>query len=274
MNQCNAGAELRRYAAGVQVQTDNTVSVRVAAVQTRDVQEDVDAACACVASWADRAAARGAKLVCFPECFLQGYPRNEAEAQRRAIDLASGAMLRVLDRLKAVEPMLVFGVVERSGDHLFNTAVVVEAGRLVGWYRKRYLLAGERYFTAGEVCRVFEVAGLKFAINICSDTRTRDSADGLAAQGAALLVCPSNNMMSTSNAEQWKDRHLPARAAHARGSGLWLISSDVAGECGGRVSYGPTAVLDSQGRVVAQVPLMEEGMVVADVPVREFEASA
>jgi predicted amidohydrolase len=31
----------------------------------------------------------GAKLICFPECFLQGYLTDEACARRVALDLAS-----------------------------------------------------------------------------------------------------------------------------------------------------------------------------------------
>jgi hypothetical protein len=44
-----------------------------------------------------------------------------------------------------------------------------------------------------------------------------------------------------------------------------LLSADVTGETEGRVSFGPTALIDPAGAVVAQVPLMTTGMVVADV---------
>jgi len=39
----------------------------------------------------------------------------------------------------------------------------------------------------------------------------------------------------------------------------------VAGERGERISCGPTAVIDPHGFVVARVPLLEEGMALAEV---------
>jgi hypothetical protein len=46
---------------------------------------------------------------------------------------------------------------------------------------------------------------------------------------------------------------------------VWLLSSDVTGERGGRISYGPTAVIDPRGTVVDQVPLMTTGMALAEI---------
>jgi predicted amidohydrolase len=49
-------------------------------------------------------------------------------------------------------------------------------------------------------------------------------------------------------------------------AGLWLISSDVTGERDGRIAWGPTAVLNPEGQVVAQLPLEEPGLLVFDFP--------
>lgn len=55
------------------------------------------------------------------------------------------------------------------------------------------------------------------------------------------------------------------RSRHAKAHGVWIVSSDVTGERDQRISYGPTAVIDPQGTVIAQVPLQEAGMVVAEI---------
>jgi hypothetical protein len=48
---------------------------------------------------------------------------------------------------------------------------------------------------------------------------------------------------------------------------MWLISADVTGERGDtHVGYGPTSVMSASGKVVAQAPLMETGMVSAAIP--------
>lgn len=71
-------------------------------------------------------------------------------------------------------------------------------------------------------------------------------------------------MLRPEAAEDWKYRHNVVRCKRARDSRVWLLSSDVTGQRDGRVSYGPTALIDSTGSVVAQVPLMTTGMVVAE----------
>ncbi len=112
---------------------------------------------------------------------------------------------------------------------------------------------------------MFKADGLVFGINICSDTQTPVAASAVAAQGAKLIVCPANNMMTREKSEIWKDRHNETRALRARETGLWLISSDVTGNHGDSLSLGPTCVINPQGHVVSQVPLLEVGMVVAEI---------
>ena len=190
---------------------------------------------------------------------------KEEPARRGAIDLSSEVFQAILGRLARYKPVLIFGVIEIEGGVLYNTAVVIKNGRLVGRYRKMRLLAGEGIFRPGDRCPVFEIDGLRFGINICYDTQFPEMAAMVQAQGARLIVCPANNMMRRENAERWKDRHHEMRSLRAKETGLWLISSDVTGSRGDSIALGPTSVIDPEGSVVAQVPLMEVGMVVAEI---------
>ncbi len=242
------------------------MTIRVATCQVPDIREDLDAALTWIEIFAERAAREGARIVCFPECFLQGYLAEDEPAHRHALDLTSTAFEAVLGRLASVEPMLVFGLIEADRTRLFNTAVIVDRGRLVGAYRKTHLLDGEIIFEPGDSYPVFEVDGLTFGINICYDTQFAEASARLAAQGAGMILCPSNNMMGREKAEKWKHQHNEIRAVRARETCLWLISSDVTGERGDRLALGPTSVISPEGKVVAQVPSMEVGMVVADIP--------
>lgn len=64
----------------------------------------------------------------------------------------------------------------------------------------------------------------------------------------------------------WKDLHHAIRAERVRETGMWLVSADVTGERDeSRVGWGPTSVISPRAEVVAQVPLMTTGMVVADI---------
>jgi predicted amidohydrolase len=75
-------------------------------------------------------------------------------------------------------------------------------------------------------------------------------------------------MHSRKTAERWKNVHNSARGDRCREAGLWLVSADVTGERDGRISWGPTAVLNPAGEVVAQLPLEKTGLLVIDIPCR------
>jgi predicted amidohydrolase len=239
--------------------------VIVAACQLPEIREDLDNALSSIETYADRAANDGAELVCFPECFLQGYLVDDELARRHAIDLASPAFEAVLARLGKAKPMLVFGLIEIDSRRLYNTAVVIEAGKLIGRYRKTHLLPGEGIFSPGISYPTFQKGELVFGINICSDAQSSEPAADLARQGATLVLCLANNMMTRATAEKWKDRHNEIRSQRAKETGLWLISSDVTGESDDRLAIGPTSVIDPDGQIVAQVPLLETGIVIGPV---------
>jgi 5-aminopentanamidase len=241
--------------------------VRIGACQTPEIVGDVDAAVGCVRGFCVRAEREGADLLLFPECFLQGYLVTEAHLWRHALDLGSARFRSVAARLADCTPVLVVGVIERSGSRLYNSAVVLEHGRVTGVYRKTHLTPGETLFGTGDEYPVFEVKGLRYGINICYDTQFADAAARIAAQGARVLLVPAQNMLRRQAAQTWKHRHNEIRAERVRETGMWLVSADVTGERGDtHVGFGPTSVMNPAAGVVAQVPLMATGMVIAEVP--------
>ncbi len=240
-------------------------TVRIAAAQTLEYRENVEAALTCALHMIRKAEAEDARLLCFPEGFLQGYLTEYEAARRAAMDLGSQAFAAVMSRLADAGPMIVMGMIEVQGEALFNTAVVIEKGKLIGRYRKAHLLKGERFFQPGTETPVFTIDGLRFGINICYDTGFSEAARKVALTGASLLVCCANNMMPRANAEKFRDMHNAARGERCRETGLWLISADVTGERDGRISWGPTAVLNPAGEVEAQLPLESPGLLVFDI---------
>jgi predicted amidohydrolase len=241
--------------------------VKIAACQLPDLREDIDNALSYINDFARKAQSESIQLLCFPECFLQGYLINDHLARHHALDLSSAKFQQILRQLPVNGPMLVIGLITIEQGLLYNTAIVVHHGKLVGHYRKMNLLAGENIFKAGATCPIFEINGLRFGINICYDTNFPEAAQGIAAQDAHLIVCPANNMMQREKAEKFKYLHNEVRAKRCQETGLWLISSDVTGERNDRISYGPTSVIDPGGRIVAQVPLSEVGMISAEIQV-------
>lgn len=240
-------------------------AVRIAAAQTVEYRDDISGAIKCVVDVVGRADALGARLVCFPEGFLQGYLTDELSARRVALDLTSPDFSALLAQLPT-GPMMVIGMIEKDGEDTFNTAVVVGNGAVVGRYRKAHLMKGESVFRPGVDNPTFVVDGLRFGINICYDANFPEAASKVAAAGASLIVCPTNNMMPLEKAERFKDMHNAVRGERCRETGLWLISADVTGERDGRLALGPTAVLNPDGEVEAQLPLGEPGLLVFDIP--------
>jgi predicted amidohydrolase len=241
-------------------------TVRVAAAQTAAYREDVAAALECAVQVAARASAEGAELLCFPECFLQGYLTDDAVARSYALDLESTRFQTVLGNFAKSEPMIVMGIIEIENERLYNTAIVFHRGILRGRYRKIHLLKREKIFESGTDCPLFEVSGLRFGINICYDTNFPKAGCRVADLGARIIVCPANNMLPRDTAENLRDRHNAVRGERCRETGLWLISSDVTGERDDCVSWGPTAILNPAGVVARQLPLGQTGLLFFDVP--------
>jgi predicted amidohydrolase len=250
--------------------------MKVAACQVPDVRNDAERASMLLEGYATDAQRQGARLVTFPECFLQGYDVSADYVAKVALDLSSGEFAGILRRLVGLETVIVLGLIEKDARGFYNTAVVLERGMLVARYRKTHLIGGEQaIFEPGSEYPVFDVDDVKVGINICYDLRFAESAEAAVRAGAELLACPCNNMLRLPTAEQWKHRHNEIRCQRAREAGVWILSSDVTGERDGRISYGPTALIDPSGAVVAQVPVMTAGMLVAEFsPTRTAQSPA
>jgi 5-aminopentanamidase len=237
----------------------------VAAVQAEDVQNDVEATLFVVRAQAERAAGRGAEIVVFPECYLQGYVFDEAETVARAIDLESGRFREILRELASLEPTLIIGLIESSGGRVFNTAAVIKAGRLVGSYRKRHIHAKEIVFESGKLSPVFALGGTHYGINICYDARFDEPAAELAQQGASILFYPLNNRLPHETAKRWRERHVEYLQERARQTGAFVVSADVVMKSAVDTGYGCTAVISPSGDVLVQAPYSAPALLVQEV---------
>jgi len=240
--------------------------VRVGACQTPEILGDVDAAVQVIHDFAARAEAADVDLLVFPECFLQGYLVTEQHVRAHAFEVASPEFTELLARLAAIRPVLVLGMIERSGGAYYNTALILRAGQVTGRYRKTFLTAGEQVFTAGDAYPVFDCAGVRFGINICYDAQFPQAAAAVAAAGARLLLLPAQNMMRRDKAVRWQDRHNQIRVQRVAETGMWLVSADVTGHRDHtRIGLGPTCVINPAGDIVAHVPAGNVGITTAEI---------
>jgi len=240
--------------------------VRIGACQTREIFGDLDAASRVIRDFAVQADAEQVDLLLFPEGFLQGYLVTEQHVHSQALEVGSAALGTVLETLAGIRQTLVLGMIERSGDRYYNTALIVTGGSVTGRYRKTFLTAGESIFTPGDSYPIFSHDAWQLGINICYDCQFPQAAAAVAAAGGQVLLTPAHNMMPREKALLWQDRHNEIRAQKARETGMWIVSADVTGQRGqSRIGLGPTCVMNPAGEVVAQVPTGTAGMAIAEV---------
>jgi predicted amidohydrolase len=142
-----------------------------------------------------------ADLVVLPELFATGYFfRGSDEAASVAEDVPGGATTARLESwARESGATIVAGLVERSGNRLFNSAVVVTPRGWLGTYRKVHLFYQEKvHFAAGDVgfpvWTVTDRAGkaYRLGVMICFDWYFPEAARSLALAGADVIAHPSN----------------------------------------------------------------------------------
>ena len=169
---------------------------KVAGVQMDVAIEQVEANLQKMLDYVAETAGKGAKLIVFPECALTGYCFDSLEESRPYAQAADGpAAAAFADVCAEHQVFVVFGMLESSGDDIFNAAVLVGPEGFVGCYRKVHLpfLGIDRFVTPGD--RPFAVHGAadcKIGMNICYDVSFPESSRIMALDGADVIVLPTN----------------------------------------------------------------------------------
>ncbi len=190
-------------------------------------------------------------ILCMPECFLHGYFATREEALQYSIDLKSAEFSELLDPFKPFHyTTTLIGLNERVGELLYNTVIVIEAGKLMGKYRKAYTYAPYDYYELGVDFPVFEKRGVPFSIIICYDCLFREPALISALKGAKILFCPMfNRVEKTEKSASFleSNAHFITRAFDTN---CWLVCSDIVWESDTHTCPGYATILCGEGRVV------------------------
>lgn len=242
--------------------------MKIAAMQCPAISDDATSVCEAIEQCLRWATQEAIDLVLFPEAFLLGHSYDSATIRARAHEASSAALAEVCRRVAMFPVTLVVGAFEVAAPDIFNSAFVVERGRIAGRYAKAY--PNEPGVTAGSDFPTFVRSGIRYGINICNDANHADAAERVARQGAQLILYPLNNMLPPATAERWREKSLANLVDRARQTGCWVASSDVTGAADGRMSFGCTAIVAPDGHVVARVPELTEGVVVYDIPERQL----
>jgi predicted amidohydrolase len=159
------------------------------AAHTGELSANVDRLAELVCRHAD-----GAELVVAPELVTSGYDLDVLARRGRELaePLDGPTAARVSELATETGATLVFGMLERDGDVLYDTAVVAAPdGQLVP-YRKSHLYPTEsELFAAGTELVVAPTPAGRLGMMICFEHAFPDVATALALRGAQILVIPS-----------------------------------------------------------------------------------
>lgn len=228
----------------------------------------------------DRAAARGAQIVAFPELSLTPYfpLRNERGYEQYFEPLDSPYLnaLREHAGKLGVATVIPFG--ERDGIQLFNSSVISDgSGRIVGRYRKIHipgafptpgqgaLVFEKLYFTVGDLgYPVFDLGFAKVGVQICYERNFPEGYRILAMRGAEIIFTPTNLMRigEVWHSGTW-ELVLQARAYE---NGVFIVGINKAGREWDLDYVGDSLVArPTDGAVVARIEAATDDVLVVEI---------
>lgn len=233
------------------------VAVRIHQVDVRpeDVEGNAGLICDLIAE------NRGqADLLLFPECALSGYclDREGTTECARSLDNSAVGMIRRASEKDGAT--VVFGMLESAGTDVYNSAVVLAAGRFVQVYRKIHLpyMGVDRYVARGDrVESPFTVNGVRFGVGICYDYRFPEIPRIHALRDADCMLLITN----------WPEGSEPGARilcpAHALASKFYFVACNRVGTEAGIRFLGMSAAYGPDGGSLACLKKFEPDM--ADV---------
>lgn len=138
-----------------------------------------------------------ADVMVFPELCTTGYFFQSKEESRSYAETMEGETADFFRTMaQQHDAMVVAGFVEKEGDNVYNSALIVAPHSPARVYRKTHLFYKERYCFDDGNTGFFVVNhhrhDARIGTMICYDWRFPESARALGLKGADVIVCPSN----------------------------------------------------------------------------------
>lgn len=205
-----------------------------------------------------------AQLVVFPELTVTGYPPED-------LLFRPGLHARVAHALRDIEHAargiaVIVGHPEVEEGVIYNSASYIVESLTRTIYRKQRLPNYEvfdekRYFVAGTMPCVVDVAGIQVGLSICEDIWDPSTAVAARDAGAELLV----NLNASPYSHHKRAARLRALAAAVGSAGLPVLYVNLVGGQDELVFDGGSLAVDDSGQVVAEACEFDEELLVVDV---------
>lgn len=239
---------------------------------------------------AQQAAQGGAVLAAFPELGLSAYTCDDLFHQKALLDACEAALDQVVQATAELDIALIVGAPLRVAHQLFNCAVVVAGGRILGVVPKTYLPNyGEFYearqFSAADCAAQAEISLLgqtvpfgaellfqmeklplfQFHVEICEDVWVPIPPSSFAAlAGATVLVNLSASNIVVGKSEY---RHQLVAQQSARCLSAYLYTSAGRGESSTDLAWDGQALIYENGELLGESDrfLTESHLLFSDV---------
>jgi len=272
---------------------DNFGFLKVAAAIPQVRVADCTANAERIVAMAEQAAQRGVEIVVFPELAVTAYTCGDLFLQATLLDAAENALAEIAKASRKLPLTLIVGAPLRHGSTLYNCAVVLAQGRILGVVPKTYIpnygeFYEQRWFASGagiaeETMRVagqtadfgahltFEVNGTEFGVEICEDLWTAiPPSSQLALNGAKVVF-----NLSASPEGVGKYAYLRRLVAQhsARTHTAYVYCSAGYGESSTDLVFAGNALIAENGVILRESERfsLEERLTVADVDIERLE---
>ncbi len=244
----------------------------VGAAQFTPKKADVPANLDRIAEILEQASQEGADLVVFPETIVSGYFLEGGVLES---SLTGEELVNELAKRTSREVDAMIGFYESAGGNLYNSAAYIQLGaapKLIHTYRKFFLptygvFDEERFVSRGHELGVFDTRLGRVAVLICEDVWHSILASLAAAKGAHLILVPSASPARGFSGDRVGnlDRYARMLKAVSDEHGVYCVNAQLCGFEGGKGFVGGSSITDPLGNVIAQAPVLEDHLVLAQV---------
>jgi predicted amidohydrolase len=216
------------------------------------------------------AAAQGARIVCFPECYVPGYRAAESPLPPPDQRTLEHAWRSIADAAAHAQIAVILATERLEGRASIATALVINPdGSFAGWQDKVQIDPSEEgTYTPGAARHVFHVAGLTFGIAICHEGwRYPETVRWPVRQGARVVFHPHfhaaepGSFRPTQFSDPANSFHEKAMLCRAAENTCFFASVNYASAGSPTTS----AVVRPDGTLLCHQPYGVEGLLMADL---------
>ena len=211
----------------------------------------------------------GVNLIAFPELCITGYPPEDLVFKNQFVDDNLTALQSVISATDNI--CVVIGYIDKDADAIYNAAAIIEHQTLIGTYRKMVLpnygvFDEQRYFTPGSEATIFNINGVKTAINICEDIWSDKGPIKYQRESGSKLLININASPYHRGKREERETLLCKKALE---NNLAIAYVNLVGGQDELVFDGTSVIVSPEGEVLARASQFSEDNLVFDISLEE-----